>query len=176
MGIGIDYGLGRVNVDKETGIRFSVLGFSCGALEEGVLGEFESVYSMSCPSCGEELSDDTFPGEGEDRHCPSCGFEIPEDEEWPDDPDYYSFLDESLEAFYSSDVLGIWIVRSPFYTRGRFCSPCCPGAIDLDEPDNNGAKGFCFGPEWFVDGIPPYPVYRVSDDSLVHPGKTSERV
>jgi hypothetical protein len=63
--------------------------------------------------------------------------------------------------------LGVYVTQSPYYTRAAFCSPCCPGAGDLDSPREHGVKAYCLGPDWFEDDKAPYKVWRVSDDSEV---------
>jgi hypothetical protein len=67
-----------------------------------------------------------------------------------------------------SDVM---ILASPFYTFARFCSPCVPGAGNLNDAgdESHGVKTFCVGHDWFDGGKAPYPVYRVDTGELVLP-------
>lgn len=66
----------------------------------------------------------------------------------------------------------IMCIESPYYTRCRRCSPCYPNAGDLNTPDDEyGMRTYCFGHDWFDNGVAPYRVYRVSDNTIVE-GKT----
>jgi hypothetical protein len=59
------------------------------------------------------------------------------------------------------------VVKSPFYTYAQFCSPCVPGAGNLDNPMAEGVKTYCLGHDWFEGGVAPYPVWRVDDHAFV---------
>jgi hypothetical protein len=87
----------------------------------------------------------------------------------------------------------IMIIKSPYYTYAQFCSPCAPGAGYLMNwfkmengysPETLGieqfekmaqAAGFpkvyCFGHDWFGNGIAPYPVFNVETGELVKADK-----
>jgi len=41
----------------------------------------------------------------------------------------------------------IWVLESPFITYCRPCSPCVPGAGDLNSPDADGMVAHCLPPE-----------------------------
>jgi hypothetical protein len=170
---GIDYGLGMTNIDKTNGIRYGVISsHSVGtAWYESAEAEYGEPH---CPECGNEIphSDDAA---------------IPEDAEWNDGKDYACvqcetcywsdsvFPDEALGYSYSgdgyelSDCLDndIFILKSDYYTFALYCSPCVPGAGNLDSAHEDGVKTYALGHDWFEDGKAPYPVYRVLDDSLV---------
>jgi hypothetical protein len=74
----------------------------------------------------------------------------------------------------------LFVIRSPYYTYAQFCSPCVPGAGNLDCVFQHGAapglegedyaeaaekcgfpKVYCLGPEWFDDEKAPYPLFQV---------------
>jgi hypothetical protein len=79
------------------------------------------------------------------------------------------------------------VIKSPFYTFARQCSPCAPGAGDLNAPialDNterdipnfynvfspdNHVKAYCLPIEFFDDQYNkiPYRYYGVTDDKEV---------
>ena len=142
---GIDYGNGKANIDEKTGIRFGVI----SARVVDYWYECSELFYSPCeePSCVESGN---------------CDCEI--------EPDWCGVDTEKLGAsadagqYASSD--DIFVTRSEYYTRAQFCSPCAPGACHLENPIPNGEKAFCLGPEWF-SGSAPYPIYRVSDDSIV---------
>jgi hypothetical protein len=144
---GIDYGLGKTNID-ENGIRFGVIPHSS-------VGDFwyedsEAVY----PEADEYASE--------------------EDLEFAD-PIGYKFEDSEYLLHQEADDPDIWVQKSPYYTYAQFCSPCAPGAIyllnELDTTDGpmEENKGYCLGPEWFENGVAPYTIYRVADGTIVPP-------
>jgi hypothetical protein len=45
-------------------------------------------------------------------------------------------------------ALNVWIFESPFTGRFQQCSPCVPGAANLDNPDPDGILGYDVPPEW----------------------------
>ncbi len=78
----------------------------------------------------------------------------------------------------------LMILKSPYFTYASFCSPCVPGACNLDssldvgEIDDKRAaelgitsnKCYCLGGDWFDDDQPaPYPIYSVETGKLVQP-------
>lgn len=103
---GIDYGMGSVNVDKSNGIRFGLIGVH--SLDQEFLGEFEADYG-DVPDDQDELY---FEGE----------------------PNGFYLKTDEMLAHMGSDGFGVWCERSPYYTYAKFCSPCAPGAGDLDNP------------------------------------------
>ncbi len=80
-----------------------------------------------------------------------------------------SDLRGEYKATQSGDDSDIFILKSPYYTRAQFCSPCAPGACYLTNPCEDGERAYCFGHDWFDDGKAPYPVFLVADDSEVLP-------
>jgi len=48
-----------------------------------------------------------------------------------------------LELFYLGGYPLISVLKSPFYTLCKKCSPCCFNAGDLDSPDDSGIKTYC---------------------------------
>ena len=76
----------------------------------------------------------------------------------------------------------LMILKSPFYTYAQYCSPCVPGAGNLnhpfDGPIENWCKAaeeagfpkvFCLGHDWFDDNTAPYPVFSVATNEQVQP-------
>ena len=66
----------------------------------------------------------------------------------------------------------IFILKSPYYMYGQYCSPCVPGAINCEcEVDiellgrDSLPKGYCLGHDFFSEAHrAPYRVFRVEDD------------
>lgn len=42
----------------------------------------------------------------------------------------------------------LWVFESPHVGRFAQCSPCVPGAADLDSPDEDGIEGYDVPPDW----------------------------
>lgn len=127
--IGIDYSLGMANYDKETGIHYGVI--SQHAIMQECLMDFESIYP--------EMEDDS---EEEFDCIEAIGFEY--------NRDGYKIID-----CLDTDMM---ILESPYYTYCQFCSPCVPGAGNLETPVTNGVKTYCLGLDWYDEYSPcPYP-------------------
>ena len=172
--VGIDYGHGLTNTDTANGIRYGVIAQnSVGqAWHDSAEADFGT---PQCPSCQgdaiecSEVSDtySRFPLIGcADYACDTC--EITFDSE-------YAFSDEVQSRNFSGDGYelttcldnNIFVLKSPFYTFAQFCSPCVPGAGNLDNPMTDGAKTYCLGHDWFEDGKAPYAVYSVETDKEI---------
>lgn len=70
-------------------------------------------------------------------------------------------------------ITDITVLKSPYYTYAKFCSPCVPGACNLDSPledfdDAKHCRAYCFGPEWFEGAEAPYPVFEVATGAQVN--------
>lgn len=152
MSKGIDYGRGTTNIDRETLIRYGVIP------QNDVL---EAWADASEAYYGEPELDEN----GEEVEMDDCAEALS-----------FFINDDEYEAESGQDG-DIFIIRSPFYTRGPFCSPCAPGAIYIRDAKGDGERAFCFGGErafcfghdWFESGKAPYPIWKVSDGSVVLP-------
>lgn len=164
MGRGIDYGMGQTNRDPETGIRFGVINMN--DLAHWAWDEAEADYGEpTCPKCGGSVED----SDGhKDYRCESCERNLWSHEVYGDEPNGHTIDDDGLKA--EIDSMGdAFVLESPYFTRAGFCSPCAPGAGDLSSPCDDGEKTYCFGHDWFEDGVAPYPVYLVATGELVPP-------
>lgn len=177
---GIDYSGGRSNFDPKTNIHFGVINQHevCQAwydLSEAYYGE------PHCPKCGndaiktaDEPDEENKPETANyeiargccgDYMCHDCKYFFDADEAFGDEPISHYIDDEEYSAEAGEDG-DIFITKSPYYTKCQYCSPCAPGAGYLMNPCEDGVKSYCFGQDWFEDGVAPYPVYRVADDTL----------
>lgn len=168
MNSGIDYGNGQTNIDLETGIRFGII--SQNSVLQAWADDSEPVYN--CEDCqyeedadirdfSEEV-DDSF----DDEMIEKARDEYYEEKEQARsfcEPICYKYEDQEYKCFSCFDNTEIAIEKSPYYTRGRLCSPCFPGGVNLNDMDEQGEMGYCFNHDWFDEGVAPYPVYRVSD-------------
>ena len=133
---GIDYGHGQTNIDHENGIRYGVI-------------SMHDVCQTWCDS-----SEPYYP-------CDDCEFEMGDDDcsNAECEPSSYFYNEDGYEADTCLDS-DIMITKSPFYAYGDFCSPCVPGAIDLNSALPR-CKAYCFGHDWFEGGRAPYRVFSV---------------
>lgn len=54
----------------------------------------------------------------------------------------------SFKLSYLGGAIKIWVLNGPYVTYARACSPCLPGAGDLDEPSADGTLlCYCLAPE-----------------------------
>ncbi len=105
-------------------------------------------------------------------HCADCAHSFDSEDAYGEQPISWYVDDGEYLAEQSGDDCDIFIVKSPYYTRAAFCSPCAPGACYLTSPVDDGERAYCFGHDMFWDseeGCAPYPVYRVDDNTLVPP-------
>ena len=160
---GIDYGLGKSNID-DNNIRFGVINQS--EVLQAWCDDSDPMYFYCCPECGIEFGYE-YPGYD---NCPNC-YELFDEFTFDMlEPDHFRYLQDGYKIFQSQDDTDLFVELSPYYTYAQFCSPCAPGAIYLMSPlddieDNN--KGYCLGHDWFESGYAPYPVYDIKSGKRV---------
>ena len=189
--IGIDYSMGLSNIDRETGIRYGVI--AQNSVNPDAWSDAEAIYpDPACPNCGvsaveipthTESSDppgqwvsvvrdtpagyEEFEGSG-DYACENCRQLFDGSDGLPDEPIGYKY---EADGYKLSDCLDsdIFVLGSPYFTFAQFCSPCVPGAGNLDNPTDEGmgAKCYALGHDWFEDGKAPYRLWRVADGTEV---------
>jgi len=176
---GIDYGMGTVNIDKDNNIRFGVI--NQNEVLQAWCDSSEGFYDNPiCPKCFNEadktsdygdndsMTDDDGEEITDDYYCSRCNIGVDDNnpDNWSDEAHSY-FIDDGEYLAECNDGIDIFVMKSPYYTKAQFCSPCAPGACYLMNPCDDGEKAYCFGPDWFEDNKAPYPIYRVSDDTIV---------
>lgn len=169
---GIDYGLGLSNVDTATGIRYGVI--SHHEVGEGWYEVAEAEYGA--PTCGNDATSSSDITDaavtdaewftGQDYTCVACERCFWSDEAFGDEALGYHYSGDGYELSAGTDG-DIFVIKSPYYTRSQFCSPCAPGAGYLMNPCATGEKTYCLDHDWFESKVAPYPVYRVEDDAAV---------
>lgn len=176
MSAGIDYGMGQSNINRETGIRYGVI--SQNSVLQAWADSAEADYGKpTCPKCGNEAADigdvqadteewDSASHECADFACESCQYVFGGESAFGDEPIGWNYNDDGYELTDCLDS-DIFVLNSPFYTFAPFCSPCVPGAGNLDDAREDGVKTYCLGHDWFEDGKAPYPVYSVVTGELV---------
>lgn len=172
---GIDYGLGQANIDTDTGIRYGVI--SQNSVLQAWADSSEAEYGEpTCGKCGNpaisacdtpETSEWEELGPG-DYACLECKRVFWSDEAFSDEPLGYSYEGDGYKLTDCLDS-DIFVLKSTYYTFAQFCSPCVPGAGNLDTPCENGPKTYCLGHDWFEDGQAPYPVYSIETNERINP-------
>jgi hypothetical protein len=181
--IGIDYGLGQTNIDKKTGIHYGCI--SQHLVTQVWADSCQADYGEPhCPKCGNEVCEVKTTAEGDinedenigeyrehgnaDYLCETCNHTLDSEDVFGDEPQGWYVDDGEYKAVdcLDSDIL---IIESPYFTYAQFCSPCVPGAGNLDHPIQEGVKTFAFGHDWFESNKAPYPVYRVDTGEKVPP-------
>lgn len=179
---GIDYSEpgSNVNRDAETGIRYGIisqnslngdalndvytngddLGFQqskdqfTNDIKQAILGVAENFGRMD-DDTAQQWAQDIVDGDGFEWHdCDESG------------PYAYSEGDLKVQTTSNNDL---WVFKSPYWTYAQFCSPCVPGAGNLDTYCAEGPKTYCLGHDWFEGGIAPYPVFDVATGLCVAP-------
>lgn len=220
--IGIDYGSGGANVDKETGIRYGVIAQnSCHP--EAVEDIFQNGEDVAFKEAKKDFLDvvvervhhwfnneswinrDEKKQRAKFKEIVEAGLknvasshlaeQVAEEttENWGKTSERDEIIKEAEAAVdnhfgdhYESDgglndyryekdgylltgclQTDLFVIKSPFYTYAQFCSPCVPGAGNLDHPVDPTAgapKSYCLGHSWFDDEKAPYRVWRVEDN------------
>ena len=130
------------NINPETGIPYGVV--SLHSLAEWVCEEFtyhgvnltyeeeKRLFFREHPGASEEEWE-----EHAEQYCPA-------------EEEYYLERDRmQLGLFYLGGAPLVWVYYSPVTRRCRPCSPCIPGAGDLDSPDPKGMECYTLLPEWW---------------------------
>ena len=172
--VGIDYGVGRSNVDKETGIRYGVI--RQHSVGDAWSDQAEPDYGKpSCPKCGNDAKElsgqndfdkteewEKAKYESEDYLCEDCKYVFGGESAFPEEPLGFNYEGDGyiLTDCLDSDIM---VLKSPYYTFAQFCSPCVPGAGNLESPCDTGPKTFCLGHNWFEGDVAPYPVFSVKN-------------
>jgi len=164
MDKGIDYSMGSANLDKENGIHYGVIS------QHSIMGEamdsFEYDYLISCPHCGEDKEDKLKEMRNGKYKCLSCKKAIEPDNLTSDEPAGFHYENEGYQIIDCLDT-DLMILKSPYYTFAQFCSPCVPGAGNLDTPIKDGVKTYALGHDWFENEKAPYPLYDVKTEKEI---------
>jgi hypothetical protein len=183
------------NFNETVGIRYGVI--SPHSISPWSLDE---IYQNGTDPIYEELKNDLI--DPIRKHLNNFGFSVGQIDEVLDplidnfNESYESdgsgimdYSDKEYDLHVSGDNFGIFVMKSPYYTWCKPCSPCAPGAGDLDNPADthtfmiegdkqvdypgHSEKTLCLGPEWFdkeeseYSKKIPYRVFRVDNDQEV---------
>jgi len=173
------------NYDEKTGIHYGVISpNSIGAetLNDLIDRSVDTVYNSAKEDFTESLRNiledsinnnvdiDEIISLAEDKFC----------ENYENDYHGYEYEDKEYSLHISDDNFGIFVIRSPYYTYTKQCSPCAPNAGDLNSPislseyekgDHNAfmygtVKAYCLPKDFFDEEYAkiPYRYYRVDND------------
>jgi len=170
---GINYGGNTTNIDLATGIRYGVISqnsVSPEALDDLMAYGENRAWKLALDEALRE------------RHLEPGTDDVDEDEvaeelslHWEDRLGDYVYEKDGYVITGCLDN-DLFVLKSPYYTYACFCSPCVPGAGDLNnaltDHDINGApltdapfdtfpKVYCLGSDWFDDGKAPYAIFNV---------------
>ena len=126
-----------------------------------------------CPEChslGVEKKEFTEGHGCHDHACHSCRHLFDSFEAYPDEPVGWKAKDDRYQVARCLDY-NLFVLKSPYFTHAMFCSPCVPGAGDLNNPVKDGVRTYCLGHEWFDEEKAPYPVFSVKTGREVKPSK-----
>ena len=158
--VGFDYGQGTTNMDPMNGIRFGVISQHSISQAWGDCAE-PDYGTPHCPKCGQQIPFDL--------HCERCDADWDDHECTPEEPVAWRYQKDGFEL---SDCLDsdVFVTKSPYYTYAQFCSPCVPGAGNLDNPmdrESGAPRTYCLDKSWFEDAKAPYRYWRVKDNTEV---------
>lgn len=133
------------NYNSETGIAYGVV--SLNNLEDWVFEEFFNYgenlsYTAALTDWKNENPDATDEDEQEFA------------ESWLGEEDEYGLTtnDMKLGMSYLGGAPLVWVFESPHTTQARKCSPCIPGAGDLDNQEEDGdVTCYTLPADWFHD-------------------------
>lgn len=103
-----------------------------------------------------------------DYACDSCRILFDGEDAYSDEALGHG-LDDGEYVGRVNDNGYLHLVRSPYYTLTQFCSPCYPGAGNMDTPCITGIKTYCLREDWFEDQECPYPIWSCKTGKLVWP-------
>lgn len=165
---GIDYSINRrsncgvVQINgKPEKVSYGLI--SANNVASWIYDEFELNYQAYCPHCASELSE-SFLEENDlnDCLCPHCDEQIDDNDQcYGDSPDSQTYDQDGIKAELM-ETGEIWVFASPYVTNTQFCSPCMPGAGNLDMPCPNGPLTFALPNEWFEENKAPYEYVKIS--------------
>ena len=181
---GIDYSCGLANSDAATGIHYGVISQNSIMPEalDDIMTHGEDVAYEEALNEAIKAAKTEWESEGNDPD------DFDEDEAAQNFADNYQSDGGLNDYVYERDgykLTGcldyyIFVLVSPYYTYAQVCSPCVPGAVNLDSPFESGdyatqaetagfPKGYCLGHDWFEGDMAPYPVYSVETGEEVTP-------
>jgi len=150
------------NTNKETGIAYGVVALN--SLEDWVWDEFERNGRNLSRECGLEdylkehmpINDDGIADGGrryDEDEMEAVKEELTEkfNSEYESGEEEYTLETNGmkLELHYLGGASLVWVIKSPHIEKCVPCSPCCPGAGDLDTKADSGIVTYDVPPSWY---------------------------
>lgn len=91
-------------------------------------------------------------------------------DQYQEDGDCYEWKDHEFWYRLGDQGMTVWVMKSPYVTYCKLCSPCCPNAGDLQSctDDDSGTIAYCLGPkDWEYVAKRPVFVYPVDSHGNV---------
>jgi len=83
-------------------------------------------------------------------------------QQWESDGDGGGYRYEAEGYVITTDSHGdLFVIRSPYFTLTRECSPCAPNAGHLENTEGGYLKTYCLDAGWFEKEQAPYSIYSV---------------
>jgi ribosomal protein L37AE/L43A len=141
-----------VNIDPKNGIHYGVI--SQHKILQTWADSSEALYIYHCPKCSEVLK-----RKSEAKVCSKCHYRIQEHDFDMMEPSVFFYCKEGYWIEQRFDDPDIFVLKSPYYTKCRLCSPCAPNAGDLSAYQMLGTRTYCLDKSWFENDVAPYPVF-----------------
>lgn len=144
------------NTNPETGIRYGLI--AANSLDPDVVNELQmSGKDLHYEEAKSELRDAVkrvckdYMGERDSDDVADQAVERMS-EDWSDDEPVHSFDLQGVkgQTTWLGGGLLLFFFYSPYVYKGNLCSPCVPGAVNLDSPNSNGFDGYGPPPNWFL--------------------------
>lgn len=115
---------------------------------------FQAILDLLGGELLKNFSDDLG---NDDLPCPHCEHVLSDGDQWAEEADHWIIEAEGYELELTNDNLELIVIKSPVMICAQFCSPCFPGAGNLDNPCPNGPLTYALELDWFDDYNPaPY--------------------
>jgi len=171
------------NYDEKTGIHFGVI--SPNSICQETLSDLcdksiDTIYEESKKTFLSDLESFCDDHYLDFKNINEDSFIDEFNQNYDNDNHGYEYEDKDYFLQISDDNFGIFVIKSPYYTYTKQCSPCAPGAGDLDNPViqerlgempndifmHNTVKAYCLSREFFDSEYSkiPYRYYRVDND------------
>jgi len=166
------------NYDEKTGIHFGVI--SPNSICQETLSDLcdksiDTIYEESKKTFLSDLESFCDDHYLDFKNINEDSFIDEFNQNYDNDNHGYEYEDKDYILHICDDNFGIFVIKSPYYTYTKQCSPCAPGAGDLDSPISKQeydkvmygtVKAYCLPREFFDSEYSkiPYRYYRVDND------------
>ena len=146
----------------------------------GVLDDF--VRNADLSDCIDQMLDMMKDNDGKTPHRDMLWDVVEQDfnDRYEDNGDRSWLWEKDGYALSNCLQSDVFVSKSPYFTYAPYCSPCCPGAGNLDSASAKsgmfaheeigniqGCKAFCLGHSFFENEEAPYPVFSVATGKRV---------